>query len=95
MAILEKAEEVLREAGEPLHAKDIAERMIAKGIWSTSGKTPGATVNARLAVDIKRQQSLSRFQRTGRGVFALREWGLKEYIGQKMDRNRTPESESS
>ena len=40
-------------------------------LWTTAGKTPWSTVNARLAVDIKNLGSASRFVRAGRGLFAL------------------------
>jgi len=53
--------------------------MLASGHWQTTGSTPEATVNARLAVDIKRKGRNSLFQRTDQKVFALREWGLPVY----------------
>lgn len=70
---LEAAYEILKEAGEPLHYEVVTERMLERGLWRTRGKTPSATVNARLAVDIKELGSASRFQRVARGIFTLRE----------------------
>ena len=53
MNILDAAYTVLNEVGQPLHYSDITKRVLEKGLWATQGKTPWATVNAQLAVDIK------------------------------------------
>ncbi len=66
---------MLKEAGEPLHYGEITRRVLEGGFWSTTGKTPEATVNPQLAVDIKRRGEQSLFRRTEQGVFALRAWG--------------------
>ena len=63
--------QVLHEATEPLHYEEITRRILDRGLWQTSGKTPAATVNAQLAMDIKRKGADSRFRRTGRGMFSL------------------------
>jgi hypothetical protein len=73
MSVLDAVHTVLSEAGQPLHYRDITERMVAGGMWQPGGKTPHATVNARLAADIKRHGPGSRFRRVGAGVFALNE----------------------
>jgi len=70
---LEAAYEVLKDAGKPLHYEEITRCMLERGLWQTRGKTPWATVNARLAVDIKELGPASRFQRVGRGIFTVRE----------------------
>lgn len=81
MNSLDAVEAVLAEANKPLHYKEITERILTKGLWSTEGKTPDATINAQLAVNIKKRGNDSRFQRTGKGFFALRKWGLPEFAG--------------
>jgi len=80
MDSLDATEKILREAAEPLHYGEITERILAQDLWPTEGKTPDATINARLAVDIRKFGIRSRFMRTEPGVFALREWGLEEYV---------------
>jgi hypothetical protein len=46
--------DVLRKAGEPLHAKEIAKRVLASGrCGGLKGKTPEATISAMLAVGSK------------------------------------------
>lgn len=75
MHILDAAEQVLKEAGEPLHYGEITRRMARKGLWTSTGKTPDATVQARLSSDLKFHREKSRFVRPQRGVFGLRSAG--------------------
>ena len=70
MSVLDDARAVLEAAGQPLHYREITQRMLAGG-WETRGRTPWETVNARLAVDIKQRRQASRFVRTSPGTFAL------------------------
>lgn len=83
MNSLDAIERVLTEASGPLHYQEITELILEQDLWQTEGQTPEATINARLAVDIKKLGSLSRFMRTEPGVFALRGWGLEEHLIQR------------
>ena len=56
MNILDAVKEVLIEAGHELSAKELAEQVICKGLWSSRGKTPDATIAARIYVNIKKIQ---------------------------------------
>jgi restriction system protein len=78
MSSLSAAEKVLKSAGKPLHYREITRRMLDLGLWTTEGKTPEATVNARLAGDIKHNVQNSIFRRLDRGIFGLREWASEE-----------------
>src|SRR5690606_24727109 len=60
MSGLDLAAKVLRDAGEPLNAKTIAERAVAAG-WKTSGKTPHATLYAAIIREIAAKGAESRF----------------------------------
>lgn len=80
MTFLEAAAEVLGRVGKPMHYREIAAMAIEAGLVTTSGKTPEDTVNARISQDIAKNGFRSRFQRTEPGVFALREWGGKDYV---------------
>ncbi|MEO8288218.1 MAG: HTH domain-containing protein [Chloroflexota bacterium] len=80
MNSIDAAEKVLHDEGRPMRPVEIADRMIQQGLWQTAGSTPGATIDARISVDIRDHGDTSRFQRTERGVFALRSWGLNEYV---------------
>ena len=73
MNALDAAYEVLRAAGEPLHYREITQRALDRGLWTTKGLTPWDTVNAQIAVDIKRNGKRSRFYRAGPGVFGCRD----------------------
>lgn len=53
MNIQDAAVQVLKEAGKPLHTKEITERIIKAGLWTTKSKTPEATVSAHLYSEIK------------------------------------------
>jgi restriction system protein len=71
MTALEAALHVLQQEGKPLHYREITKRILAGKLWQCSGKTPEATINAQLAVNIKKNGTASPFRRTGRGTFAL------------------------
>ena len=71
MTSLEAALQVLREAEEPLNSQEITKRILEKGLWQTKGKTPAATVNARIAVEIKQRGSFARFRRVSPNVYTI------------------------
>ncbi|MEA2576278.1 MAG: restriction system protein, partial [Chloroflexia bacterium] len=85
---------VLLDAGVPLRPAEIAQRMIDQQLWQTQGLTPGATIDARLSVDIRDNGKISKFQRTQPGVFALRSWGLPEYTRIAKDTESEASDES-
>ena len=64
----------LAAAASPLTVTEITARMLATGAWSTTGKTPDATVASRLAVDLKRHGQDSRFVRVAPNTYGLRSW---------------------
>lgn len=53
MSFAEAAAIVLDTAGTPLHYKEITQLALFEGLIQTEGKTPEATLNGILAVDIK------------------------------------------
>lgn len=90
MNLLQAVEVVLKDAGRPLHYQEITQHLQARGLWQSEGATPEATVNARIAVDIKTHGNESLFQRTDRGIFALRVWGLHEFHASTKDDEDAP-----
>lgn len=61
--------DVLRKAGEPLHAKEIAKRVLASGRCAgLKGKTPEATISAMLAVG---SRPGGPFARIDKGTYTL------------------------
>lgn len=61
---------ILREAGEPLHAKEIAKRVLDSGRTRLGGKTPEQTITAMLAVGSKPGGP---FTRVGKGTYTVAE----------------------
>ena len=72
LAVLNATEEVLRGAGSPLHYHEITKRILKAGFWTTEGKTPEATVGARIYKDIADLGGQSAFLKLGRGIIGLR-----------------------
>jgi len=95
MNLLDAVEQVLRSLGQPLHYKEITQRILNQSLWQTQGQTPQATVNARLAVDIKDHATDSRFQRTAPGIFALRVWNLPEHTPKSAKKSKSEGQETS
>jgi hypothetical protein len=63
------ATDVLRQAGKPLPAKEIAKQVLASGGGAgLKGKTPEATISAMLAVDSK---TGGPFKRVDKGTYTL------------------------
>jgi len=67
------AYQILKESGKPLHYKDITKIALEKEWLKTVGKTPEATMNAQLVVDINSKKDKSRFIKTGPSIFGLNE----------------------
>ena len=68
---LDAAATVLAEAGEPLNTKTMVERMLAKGLWTTGGKTPASTIYAAILRECATKGDKSRFRKVERGKFEL------------------------
>ena len=64
---------LLNEEQRPMHYLKITEEIINRGYWQTTGKTPEATVSARLSTDVKHKGDKSCFIRTQPGCYYLRE----------------------
>lgn len=71
MNALDAAYQVLLAAGEPLHVHEIARRMLEQGLWTTKGKTPEATIDSCITVDMKHLGDASRFRRAGKRTFTV------------------------
>ena len=68
---LDAAAQVLREVGEPMNAQDLVARILERGLWTTEGKTPAATIYAAMIREVQAKGSASRFQKVDRGRFAI------------------------
>lgn len=65
------AAKVLADATEPLSAGEMVERMLARGLWQTNGKTPASTIYAAILREIKNKGEKARFSKVARGKFEL------------------------
>jgi hypothetical protein len=68
---LKHAEDALRTAGRPMHMRALADAVIAAAAGTLKGKTPAATVSARVSVCARDGGPI---EKIAPGVFALREW---------------------
>jgi hypothetical protein len=68
---LDVAAQVLKDAKHPMRCKDIVQVMLDKGLWSTNGKTPHATIYAAILREIQTKGDKARFRKTDRGQFTL------------------------
>jgi len=89
MTLKNAAIKVLSDAGTPLHVKELTEKMLSKGLWKTTGKTPAYTVAATLYVDIKKKGEASPFRLVAPGTFGLKEGYQPQVTG------ISPEGETS
>ena len=71
MSAISAAEKVLIESGKPLSCREIADAVLNKGYWQTSGKTPWATVAAQIYTDINKHGAASRFLKEGPDSFTF------------------------
>ena len=67
------ARDILKESGKPLHSDEITKIAVSRGWLKTAGKTPAATMNSQLVVDINSKKEASIFRKTGPSTFALRD----------------------
>ena len=71
MSVLDAAVKVLGASKEPMRAKEMIERMAAKGYWkSPGGKTPHAMLYAAILREINTKGTGARFKKMDRGLFA-------------------------
>ena len=73
MTVKDAVFQILLSAERPLHAKEIAKRVVEAGLWQSEGKTPDRTVSAQLFSDIKKNGDKSAFVKVGPLTFALRD----------------------
>lgn len=71
MTALDAAYRILQATGKPMHYQKITEQVLAEKLWTTKGKTPWETINARISSDIKVYGVASRFVRVSPGRYAL------------------------
>lgn len=74
VTFIEAAYQILKGKGIPLNTEQITKIALERNLIETSGKTPVATMAARIYMDIKKTGNNSLFIKVERGKFGLREW---------------------
>ena len=70
-SLLDSVYLLLKGSTSPMHPRELANALIQRGLWSSQGKPPDATVGARIYEDIKKHGNQSRFIKAAEGLFAL------------------------
>jgi hypothetical protein len=70
-SLLNLAAKVLTEAAAPLNCTEMVEKVLATGLWQTSGKTPAATLYSAILREITTKGDASRFRKAERGKFEI------------------------
>lgn len=87
-------QKALEKSPQPLHYKEITEKIITDGLRSSLGATPAATVNAQISRSIKDEGDNSPFTRVDKGTFTLAEKKSPLNSTNKSDSNMlVPEEE--
>ncbi len=82
---LDACEQILRDAGKPIHIKELQSALLERGV-----PLPGRGTEANLIVRLKRSDG--RFVRTGRGTYGLPEFGVPEKKPVKRRKTTKPRS---
>ena len=75
MTVKEAAIQVLNTEAKTLHVKVITDLILSRGLWQTQGKTPAATVEARIASEIKHNGEYSPINRVAPRTYSLQALG--------------------
>jgi hypothetical protein len=68
-SLLNLAAKVLAEAGQPLNCKEMVDRVLATGLWTSDGKTPSATLYSAILRETRTKGEAARFRKVERGKF--------------------------
>ena len=87
MSLLDAAVNILSQGtGDPMRCKDIVDLAVKRGLWAPrTGKTPASTLYAAILREIVTKGDASRFAKTERGKFALKD---SEYMREEAAKSR-------
>ena len=87
MSLMDAAVHLLSQGtGDPMRCKDIVDLAIKRGLWAPrTGKTPASTLYAAILREIVTKGDASRFVKTERGKFALKD---SEYVREEAAKSR-------
>lgn len=69
--LVDAAIQIMTEEARPMKPTEVVEIVLQKGLWTTDGKTPAATLCAAILREIQTKGDDARFRKTGRGLFEL------------------------
>lgn len=72
MTLTQAAQAVLSQVATPLHVDELTHRVLDQGLWSTSGKTPSASMYSMIHRNIETLGEASPFLQTAPATFTLR-----------------------
>ena len=72
MSGVEAAYKVLSETGKPMNARQICEMALDQGYWEPQGSTPEASISTAIIIEMRKKGDDARFERVGRGLFAIK-----------------------
>ncbi len=87
MSLMDAAVNILSQGtGDPMRCKDIVDLAVQRGLWTPrTGKTPASTLYAAILREIVTKGDASRFVKTERGRFALKD---SEYMREEAAKSR-------
>jgi hypothetical protein len=87
MSLMDAAVDILSKGtGDPMRCKDIVDLAIKRSLWAPrTGKTPASTLYAAILREIVTKGDTSRFVKTERGRFALKD---SEYVREAAAKSR-------
>ncbi len=87
MSLMDAAVNILSQGtGDPMRCKDIVDLAVKRGLWAPrTGKTPASTLYAAILREITLKGDASRFVKTERGKFALKD---SEYVREEAAKSR-------
>ncbi len=87
MSLMDAAVNILSQGtGDPMRCKDIVDLAVKRGLWAPrTGKTPASTLYAAILREITAKGDASRFVKTERGKFALKD---SEYMREEAAKSR-------
>jgi restriction system protein len=87
----EVAKRVLQQEGKALHYKDITKLALEQGFFETTGKTPEASINSQIILDIKHKGKHSDFIKVSPSVYALNPHKTFEAVVEKETEDKEEE----
>ena len=71
---LDAAYQILKEAGHPMHGREIVQACLERGLWATDALDPNIAGTTTLYSEIRRHPDKRGFTMLGKGQFGLKEW---------------------